>query len=193
MAFNILVEGSARHVHVTQEDLETLYGAGYALRIKRMLSQPGEFLSEEKLRVEGPKGAIDRISILGPVRKATQVELSLTDTRTLGINAPVRESGDIEGSAAVRLTGPAGSVELSQGTIVAKRHVHLRPEDAAEIGVENKQIISVRVDGPRAVTFHEVVARVHPNFMPAMHIDFDEINAVGISGEVQGEIIVAAD
>ena len=190
MASKILIEGSARHVHVTQADLETLYGAGYALRVKRMLSQPGEFLSEEKIQAEGPKGAIDRISILGPVRKATQLEVSLTDARVLGIDAPVRESGDIEGSAAVRLTGPAGSVELSQGAIAAKRHVHLRPEDASAAGVENKQIVSVRTDGPRAVTFHEVVVRVSPSFMPAMHIDYDELNAAGLSGEAQGEIIV---
>lgn len=190
MVSTILIEGSARHVHVTQGDLETLYGAGYALRVKRMLSQTGEFLSEEKLRAEGPKGAIDRISILGPVRKVTQVELSMTDARILGVDAPLRESGDVEGSAAVRLTGPAGSIDLTQGAIVAKRHVHLRPEDARAIGVENKQIVSVRVGGPRGVTFHEVVARVHENFMPAMHIDFDEMNAAGLSGEVQGEIIV---
>lgn len=190
MGNEILLEGSARHVHVTTADLETLYGAGFALTVKRMLSQPGEFLTDEKLRVEGPKGAIDRVSILGPVRKATQVELSLTDTRVLGINAPVRESGDIEGSAAVRLIGPAGTVELSQGAIVAKRHVHLRPEDAEKIGVENKQIVSVRVPGERGMTFHEVVIRVSPNFMPAMHIDFDEVNAAGLTGEVFGEIIV---
>ena len=144
MTSTILIEGSARHAHVTQGDLETLFGAGYALRVKRELSQPGEFLSEEKLRVEGPKGAIDRVSILGPVRRATQVELSLTDTRVLGLDAPVRESGDVEGSAPIRLIGPAGSVDLTQGAIVAKRHVHLRPQDAEAIGVVNKQIISVR-------------------------------------------------
>jgi putative phosphotransacetylase len=178
---------------VTREDLETLFGAGYALRVKRMLSQPGEFLSEEKVRVEGPKGAIDRVSILGPLRKVTQVELSLTDTRVLGIDAPVRESGDVQGSAPVRLTGPAGSLDLQQGAIVAKRHVHLRPEDAAEYRLENKQIISVRTSGPRAVTFEEVVVRVHENFIPAMHIDFDEANAAGLSGEGQGEIIVKAN
>ena len=189
MGSAVLVEGSARHVHVTQKDLETLYGTGYALKVKRMLSQPGEFLSEEKVRVEGPKGAIDRISILGPARKATQVELSLTDARVLGVNAPVRESGDIEGSAPVRIVGPAGAVDLVQGAIVAKRHVHLRPEDAAEMGVENKQLVSLRVDGERAVTFHEVVVRVAPSFMPAVHLDFDEMNAAGLNGEVRGEII----
>lgn len=185
----VMLEGSARHVHVTEADLHTLYGAGYALTVKRMLSQPGEFLSDEKLRVEGPKGAIDRVSILGPVRPATQVELSLTDTRTLGINAPVRESGDVAGSAGVRLVGPAGAMDLPQGAIVAKRHVHLRPEDAEKLGVENKQIVSVRVPGERGVTFHEVVIRVSPKFMPAMHLDFDEMNAAGLSGEVFGEIL----
>jgi putative phosphotransacetylase len=176
-------------VHVTQADLETLFGAGYALTVKRMLSQPGEFLSEEKLRVEGPRGAIDRVSILGPVRKATQAEISMTDARSLGLEAPVRESGDVAGSAPVKLIGPAGELSLPQGAIVAKRHIHLRPSDAQELGVTNRQLVSVKLPGERALTFHEVVVRVHENFMPAMHIDFDEMNAAGLSGETYGTII----
>ncbi len=185
----ILVEGSARHLHVTSKDLQTLFGEGYELHNKRELSQPGQYLTEEKVRVEGPKGSIDRISILGPVRPATQVELSLTDARVLGIDAPIRESGDIAGSASVTIVGPAGSVTIKEGAIVAKRHVHLRPEDAAAFGVADKEIISVKVGGARALTFSEVVVRVAPSFMPSMHIDFDEINAAAISGEVYGEII----
>jgi putative phosphotransacetylase len=190
MSSTILVEGSARHVHVTQEHLETLFGAGAALHPKRDLSQPGQYLSDEKVRLEGPKGAIDRISILGPCRPFTQVELSLTDARALGIEVPVRESGNIAGSAPIKIVGPAGSVELQEGAIAAKRHIHLRPEDAQKIGIQDKQIVSVKTLGDRSVTFHEVVARVSEKFMPAMHLDFDEMNAALLSGEVHGEIIL---
>lgn len=186
---SIIIEGSARHVHVTREDLETLFGAGYRLHSKRELSQPGEFLSEEKVRVEGPRGAIDRISILGPERKATQVELSLTDARVLGLTPPIRESGQLAGSAGCRVVGPAGAVELTEGAIIAKRHIHVTPEDAEAQGLKNQDIVSVCVEGERALTFGEVVVRVSPKFRTRMHLDFDEMNAAGLSGETTGTVV----
>ncbi|MDR0248086.1 MAG: phosphate propanoyltransferase [Oscillospiraceae bacterium] len=186
----ITVEGSARHVHVTKEALAALFGEGYELHNKRELSQPGQYLTEEKVRVEGPRGGMDRVSILGPERKNVQVEISLTDARTLGIETPVRESGDIAGSGACRIVGPAGSLDITEGVIAAKRHIHLRPEDAQALGVANGQLCSVRVGGERGLVFNEVVVRVSPSFMPAMHIDYDEVNAAGLAGNAEGEIIV---
>jgi putative phosphotransacetylase len=190
---SIVIEGSARHIHVSKEARETLFGAGYELRIKRELSQPGEFLSEEKLRVEGPRGAIDRISILGPERAATQVEISFTDARTLGLTPPVRESGDLAGSAGCTLVGPAGSLPLTEGVIAAKRHIHINPETAERYGLQNKDIVSVRVEGDRALTLHEVVVRVSPKFNNRMHLDFDEMNAAGLSGDTPGTVIKNED
>ena len=188
----ILVEGSARHIHVTKEHLAILFGEGYALNNKRELSQPGQYLTDEKVTLKGPRGAIDRVSILGPERPATQAEISLTDARVLGVAAPVRESGDVAGSSPITIIGPAGEVELAEGCIVAKRHIHMRPQDAAEGGVADKQIISVKLGegSGRATTFHDVVVRVSPSFMPAMHVDYDEMNAAGLAGEVFGEIIL---
>ena len=175
----ILVETSARHVHVTQETLEILFGKGHELTIKKYLSQPGQFASEEKVDVVGPKNTISRVSILGPVRKANQVD----------VQAPVRESGDIAGSAAVKLVGPCGEVELAEGCIAAKRHIHLTPEDAKEYGLENGQIVSVVLnDTARPLIFGDVVVRVSEKFSAAMHIDTDESNAACASGTVYGEI-----
>ena len=185
----IIVESSARHAHVTQQDLETLFGAGYQLTNKRDLSQPGQFLSDEKIKLVGPKGEIDRVSILGPVRPSTQVELSFTDARSLGITPPVRESGDVCGSCGVTLIGPNGQVEICEGAIVAKRHLHLTPEDCAKFNLADKQIVSVKIPGDRSVTFNQVVVRCSPSFRARMHIDFDEANAAGMAGEVEGEII----
>ena len=185
----ILVETSARHLHVTREVLDILYGEGYELTPKKDLSQPGQYAANERVRVIGPKGEFPAMSILGPIRKATQVEISLSDARTLGVAAPVRESGDVAGSAGCTLAGPNGSVEISEGVIVAKRHIHLRPEDAKEYGVENGQIVSVKIDAGRPLIFGDVVVRVSEKFMPAMHIDTDESNAAGCAGVVYGEII----
>ncbi|MDL2273810.1 phosphate propanoyltransferase [Oscillospiraceae bacterium OttesenSCG-928-G22] len=185
----IIIESSARHVHVTKEDLHRLFGDGYELTNKRELSQPGQYLTEEKVRLEGPKGAIDRVSILGPERPATQVEISFTDARVLGVTAPVRESGDIGGSSPVKLVGPAGSVELSEGCIVAKRHLHITPEDAASFGVADKEIIQVAVAGERALIFDEVVVRVSEKFQTRMHIDYDEANAAMLGPDATGCII----
>ena len=184
-----IVETSARHVHVTKEALEILFGAGATLTKKKDLSQPGQFACEEKVTVIGPKGQL-KASILGPERKDCQVELSATDARSIGVTAPVRESGDIAGSAGCKLVGPCGEVELSEGAIIAKRHIHLTPADAEEMGVKDKDVVSVKVEtGERSLIFGEVVCRVSSSYALAMHIDTDEANAAGCSGTVMGEIV----
>ena len=188
MSMEVLVETSARHLHVTQADLETLFGKGYELTKKKDLSQPGQFACAERVDVVGPKKTLAGVSILGPVRPETQVELSLTDARSIGVAAPIRESGDIAGSGACKLVGPCGEVELSEGVIAAKRHIHLTPAAAEEFGVKDKQIVKVKCNGARPLIFDDVVVRVHANFAPAMHIDTDESNAA--FGVTEGEIIV---
>lgn len=188
MANKILIETSARHVHVSAEALETLFGKGHELTKKKDLSQPGQYACEEKVTVVGPRGSI-KASILGPVRPDTQVELSFTDARTIGVTAPVRESGDIKGSAPCRIEGPCGSVEIAEGVIIAKRHIHMTPADAKELGVEDKQIVGVKLDTPRSLVYGDVVVRVSEKFALAMHIDTDESNAACAFGEVYGEIV----
>lgn len=186
---NFIVETSARHLHVTQEHLETLFGKGFELSNKKDLSQPGQFATNEKVTVVGPKGQL-AMSILGPVRPSTQVEVSFSDARTLGIAPPVRESGDIEGSAPCKLVGPCGEVELDKGVIVAKRHIHTTPEDAQNLGVNDKDIVWVKIStNGRSLVFGDVVVRVSDKFALAMHLDTDEANAAGCSGEVFGEIV----
>ncbi len=190
MENKVLVETSARHVHVTEEHLAILFGEGYQLTKKKDLSQPGQFACEERVTVVGPKNSIAKVSILGPARKASQVEVSLTDARTLGIDAPVRESGDIAGSGACKLVGPCGEVELTEGVIAAKRHIHLTPADAESLGVEDKQIVCVKIDSPdRSLIFGDVVVRVSEKFAAAMHIDTDESNALHAAGVAYGEIL----
>ncbi len=187
----VMVETSARHIHITQDTLETLFGKGATLTNKKDLSQPGQFACAEKVTVVGPKGEVT-MSVLGPVRPANQVEVSFTDARKLGMVPPVRESGDVQGAPGCKLVGPMGEVDASDCVIVAKRHIHLTPEAAAEFGVEDKQIVSVKVgeNTGRETVFGDVVVRVNPNFSPAMHIDTDEANAAGLGGTVDGEIIV---
>ena len=186
----VLVETSARHVHVTQEHLEALFGKGFELTVKKELSQPGQFASNERVTVVGPKKELANVSILGPVRSASQVELSLTDARSIGIAAPVRESGDLAGTPGCKIVGPCGEVELGEGVIVAKRHIHLTPEKAEELGVSDKQIVWVKVESAdRSLAFGDVVCRVSEKFSPAVHLDTDEANAAGCSGEVWGEIV----
>lgn len=186
----VLVETSARHVHVTAADLAVLFGEGYELTVKKMLSQPGQFASNERVTIVGPKGELANVSILGPVRSATQVELALTDARKIGIVAPVRESGDIAGTPGCKLVGPKGEVEITEGVIAAKRHIHFTPADAAEVGVADKQVVSVKVDTDgRSLIFGDVVVRVSEKFAAAMHIDTDESNAAGCAGTVYGEIV----
>ena len=190
MSNKVLVETSARHVHLTNEHIEVLFGKGATLTHKKDLSQPGQFACQERVTLVGPKKSIENVIILGPARPATQVEVSLTDARTLGVSAPVRESGDIAGSGACKIVGPCGEVEISEGVIAAKRHIHFTPEEAAAAGVEDKQTVSVKIDSAdRSTIFGDVVVRVSPKFSAAMHIDPDEANAACAFGECYGEII----
>ncbi len=189
MAKKFIVETSARHLHVSKEDFKTLFGDGAKLTNKKDLSQPGQFACAEKVTVVGPKGQFNA-SILGPERNATQVEISASDARTLGVVAPIRESGDTKGSAPCKLVGPCGEVELNEGVIIAKRHIHFTPADAEEQGVKDKDIVWVKVETPeRKIIFGDVVVRVNENFAAAMHLDTDEANAAGCVGEVLGEIV----
>ena len=190
MEKKVLIEVSARHCHLSQEHLEILFGKGYQLTIKKMLSQPGQFAANERVTVVGPRKELDRVSILGPVRKGTQVEISLTDARSIGINAPIRESGHTIGSAPCKLVGPKGEVELLEGVIIAKRHIHLTQDDAKKFGVVDQQIVSVKItNSERSTILGDVVIRVRDDFASAMHIDTDEGNAAAVSGEVYGEIL----
>lgn len=185
-----IVETSARHVHVTQEDLEKLFGKGANLTHKKDLSQPGQYACEERVTIVGPKGEMKGVSILGPVRTSTQVEIALTDARKLGLNAPIRESGDISGTVGCKLIGPSGEVEISEGVIVAKRHIHMTTKDAQELNVKDKDIVNVKINtDERSLIFGDVVVRVNDSFALAMHIDTDESNAAGCGREVYGEIV----
>ncbi|MCL2494088.1 MAG: phosphate propanoyltransferase [Oscillospiraceae bacterium] len=185
------IETSARHVHLTREHLDILFGAGYVLTPMKPLSQPGQYACEERVAVVGPKSTFPGVSILGPVRPASQVEFAITDAIKLGVYAPVRESGDVADSAACKLVGPAGEVELAEGVIVAKRHIHVTPADADAYGLEDQQIVQVRCESfeGRALVFGDVVVRVHPNFSLAMHIDTDESNAGMVHRGTMGEIL----
>ena len=186
----VMVETSARHVHVSKADLDILFGEGYELTNKKDLSQPGQFACFERVDVVGPKGTLTGVSILGPVRPASQVELALTDARKIGIVAPIKESGDIAGTPGCKLVGPKGEVELECGVIAAKRHIHLTPDEAAAFNVTDKEVVSVKVEtADRTTIFGDTVVRVHPNFAAAMHIDTDESNAAACAGFVEGEII----
>ena len=189
MEKKVLLETSARHIHLTQEHIEILFGAGHELTKKKDLSQPGQFACEERVTVVGSKKELAGVSVLGPARPATQVELSLTDARSIGVSAPVRESGDIAGSGACKIVGPCGEVEIAEGAIVAKRHIHMTPADAENLGVSDKEIVSVKINTARPVIFEDVVVRVNPNFALAMHIDTDECNAAAAFGKVEGEIV----
>ena len=181
----VLVEVSARHIHLTDADVEALFGPGYKLTVKKELSQPGQFASNEKVTIKGERGEM-KLSVLGPTRPETQVELS----RTVGVKAMIRESGDIEGTQGITIIGPAGSIEVSKGVIAAKRHIHMTPADAEKYGVTNGQIVSVKIDTDgRSLTFGDTVVRVSEKYALAMHIDTDEANAAAISGSAMGEII----
>ena len=190
MAKKFIVETSARHVHLTAEAFATLFGEGKELTVKKMLSQPGQFASEERVTIVGPKKSLPNVSILGPFRKANQVELSATDARSIGIVAPIRESGDVAGSGACKIVGPEGEIEISEGVIVAKRHIHLTPADSEEMGVKDKDVVWVRLDtdGRKAI-LGDVVCRVSDSYALAMHIDTDESNAVSAPRELYGEIV----
>ena len=190
MSQKFIVETSARHVHVTKETFEVLFGAGKELTKKKDLSQPGQFACEERVDVVGEKSTLKNVSILGPFRSANQVELSATDARSVGIKAPIRESGDVAGSAPCKLVGPCGEVEIFEGVIVAKRHIHLTPADAEELGVKDKEVVWVKLDTPeRKAILGDVVCRVSEKFARAMHIDTDESNAIGSVPNLTGTII----
>ena len=189
MANKILVETSARHIHVTEETFKTLFGADKTLTNKKDLSQPGQFACEEKVTLVGPKGKMT-VTILGPFRPADQVEISLTDARSLGITVPVRESGDVAGAPGLRLEGPCGAVDMAEGAIAAKRHIHMTPEDAAAAGVKDKDIVGLKIESPeRSLIFGDVVVRVSASYATAAHIDTDEANALAPAGVVYGDIV----
>ena len=191
MENKVLVETSARHIHLTTEAVNALYGEGAELIVKKMLSQPGQFATaNEKITLVGPKGTL-AVSVLGPTRPANQVELSYTDARTLGLSAvPVRESGDVAGTPGLKMVGPAGEIEISEGVIIAKRHIHMTPDDAAAFGVEDKQIVKVAINSEgRKTIYDDVVVRVKSSFAAAMHIDTDEANAACAFGQCYGEVI----
>ena len=186
----VLVETSARHIHLTEEHIEAHYGKGAALTKKKDHSQPGQYACEERATIVGPKKSIPNVIILGPARPASQVEVSFTDARTLGIQAPVRESGDVAGSGACKIVGPAGEVDIAEGVIVAKRHIHMTPEDAEKYSLSDKQVVSVKIDSDgRSLIFGDVVVRVSPSYALAMHIDTDESNAAGCTPGLFGEIL----
>jgi len=186
----VLIETSARHVHVSRRVLDILFGEGYELTPKKDLSQPGQFACEERVQVIGPKNSFPAVSILGPVRPESQVELSAGDARSIGVKAPIRESGDLKGSAGCKLVGPKGEVELNDGVIIAKRHIHMTPEDAEKYQLKDKQVVSVKVDtDERSLIFGDVVVRVSEKFSLAMHIDTDESNAACCVPGMMGEIL----
>lgn len=181
------LEASGRHVHVTEQQARQLFG--HRLTPKRPLSQPGQFLAEERVRVVGPKGEFRDVAVLGPERKAAQVEISLTDERTLGIQPPVRLSGDIQGSPGATLIGSCGWVELDTGVIVAQRHIHLTPEAAKQFGVADRQKVKLRTLTGRPVIFEDVIVRISPDFAPYAHLDYDEANACGFQKGDLGRIL----
>ncbi len=190
MEKQVLVEVSARHVHLSKTDLEILFGEGYELTFKKALSQPGQFAANERVKVIGPKRELPNVSILGPTRNATQVEISMTDARSIGIDAPIRESGNTAGSAGCKIVGPKGEIELKEGVIVAKRHIHVTPADAVKFGLKDREIVEVKITTPeRTSVFGDVVIRVRDDFATAMHIDTDEGNAAGITKEQFGTIL----
>lgn len=185
----VQVEVSARHVHLTDQDVEVLFGKGAVLHEKRPLSQKGQYLSEERVTLIGPKGKKERVAVLGPVRSATQVELSVSDCVSLGVKAPLRESGDVEGSGQITIEGPAGSISITQGTIVAHNHIHVPTDVARMLDLKDKEHVSVKILSERPVTFEDVIIRVSDAFTFRMHIDFDEANAASVSGFTLGKII----
>lgn len=170
---------SARHIHLSEEHIEQLFGKGYQLNVLKDLSQPGQYAAAETVAVVGPKGRFDKVRILGPARGKTQLEVSRSDAFALGMNPPVRESGNIAGTPGITVVGPAGQVDIPEGVIVAARHIHFHTDDAARWGIADKQLLTVRVEGERALIFERVIARVSDQYALDMHIDTDEANAAG--------------
>ncbi|MFA6306878.1 MAG: phosphate propanoyltransferase [Patescibacteria group bacterium] len=185
------IEISARHIHLSCEDTAVLFGAGFALSKYKDLSQPGQFAANETVKLIGPRGEIEKVRILGPCRKETQIEVSETDAKALGLEPPIRDSGNLVGTSGIKVIGPRGQLELKQGLILALRHIHIDPATAAEIGVKNYDRVKVDTSGERDLLFENVLVRVSPDFKLAMHIDTDEANAAGIDkNNCEGEIIM---
>ena len=190
MKKTVLIETSARHAHVTREVLDILFGEGYELTFKKDLSQPGQFASNERIKVIGPKGEFPAVVILGPIRPETQIELSASDARSIGIVAPIKESGDIASAGACKIVGPKGEVDLKNCVIVAKRHIHATPADAEKYNLKDKELVCVKIKSDeRSLIFDDVVVRVNPGYGLAMHIDTDESNAAGVTLGMTGEIL----
>ncbi len=186
----IELEASGRHVHLTKEQAIALFG--HDLTPSRPLSQPGQFLARERVTLLGPKGEFHNVAVLGPARKAGQVEISLTDARVLGLTPPVRQSGDVAGSPGIRLRSEKTDILLSHGVIAAQRHLHLTPEDAVRFGVKDKQIVQLQTFTARPLIFEEVVVRVSPDFASRAHLDFDEANACGFQAGDLGRILTCS-
>ena len=178
--FEVPLGISNRHVHLSQDHLEKLFGEGSQLTKAKDLSQPGQFAANETVMLVGPKGVIEKVRVLGPVRKQTQVEITITDSFKLGVKAPLRDSGDLAGSAPITIVGPKGTVVLQEGAIVAARHIHMHTSDAEKLGLKDGDKVSVRAKGPRGIIFGDVLVRVSDNYSLEMHVDTDEANAVGL-------------
>lgn len=180
---------SNKHIHLSQKDIDVLFGSGYELKQFKELSQPGQYACEEKVDIVGPKGTLKGVRVLGPSRKVTQIEVSLADARALGLQAPVRDSGDLDGSPGAKIIGPNGEVDLEQGVIVAARHIHMHTSDAEKAGVKDKDEVSVKVEGKRGLIFNNVLIRVHDTYALEMHLDLDEGNAAQIKNGDLLEIV----
>lgn len=180
---------SNRHIHVSQKDLDILFGEGYELTKLKDLSQPGQYACEEKVDIEGSKGTLKGVRILGPVRPDTQFELSISDAFILGVPSMLRNSGDIVGTPGAKIIGPKGEVEINEGVIVAARHIHMHTKDAEEFGVKDNDIVSIKLDGPRGLTFNNVLVRVSDQFALEMHVDIEEGNACGVKNGALVELI----
>jgi putative phosphotransacetylase len=191
MGYKMVCNASNKHIHLDQEDLDTLFGEGYELTKKKDLIQPGQFASEEMVEVIGPKGSFKKVRVLGPVRPDTQLELSLTDCRQIGIQAPIRESGDVAGTPGCKIIGPKGEVDLEYGVMVAQRHAHFRTDQAEEAGVKNGDLVKIKIESEKRTTIYDdVVCRVKDSYLAEVHVDTDEANAAGMGGGCECEIIV---
>ncbi len=190
MGYMVPVGVSNKHLHLSKNDLEKLFGAGYELHPSKDLKQPGQYAAEEKVDIVGPKGVMKGVRVLGPIRPETQVELAITDARTLGVAVPVKESGKLDSTPGIKLVGPAGEVEISKGAIAALRHVHLSVAQAKEAGVVDKQMVSIKIPGERGLIFDNVLVRSGDGHEMEVHLDTDEANAAGVGNGSQVEILV---
>lgn len=181
---------SNRHVHLSATDLEELFGAGHALHPLRKLAQPGQYAAEETVTLAGPKGCLERVRVLGPVRTKTQVEISRHDAIRIGMNPPVRESGDLAGTPGVAIIGPKGAIQLREGLILARRHIHMSPSDARIFGVKDGEVVRIAAGGDRSVIFDGVIVRVKQDFALELHLDTDEANAAGLENGAEVRMLI---